>query len=159
MRLKSWIRRRSSDKESSFLFVSIAYTLNTLAIAGNTSPGGRPPVALQEHIAILPASRPPDNRLFSTTAFQSLADPDSMRLRKSPRSKNLRNRRRCCGTQARRSASVVLVWSGPVIGFPSTSAPVSRHHWLPTPSRCRRCECATARYERALNERLVQLSG
>jgi hypothetical protein len=42
-----------------------------------------PPVASQEHTAILPGSYRPDNRLFSTTTFQSLANPDSISLRKA----------------------------------------------------------------------------
>jgi HupE / UreJ protein len=72
-----------------------------------------PPVAPQEHTAILPDSLRADNRLFSTTAFQSLANPDSMRLRKALRSKNLRFRRLFCGTQVS------------ALGLPATDIPLA----------------------------------
>jgi hypothetical protein len=39
----------------------------------------------------LPGSRRPDNRLFSTTTFQSPANPDSMSLRKASSGENLPN--------------------------------------------------------------------
>jgi hypothetical protein len=39
----------------------------------------------------LPGSPRPDNSLFSTTTFQSLANPDSISLRKPPPSENLPN--------------------------------------------------------------------
>jgi hypothetical protein len=59
------------------------------------------PIAPQEHDPILPASPLSNNRLFSTTACQSLANPDSVRFRNAPSGENLSIRRHYCGTQAK----------------------------------------------------------